>query len=145
MNPSRPFDHAEAQAVVRVRRLEPAAVRRPALKLFVVPRALTYDPDGARLCSCWICHAFARIAPVPVVTPLPYISAHVVQAEGIGGVCAHGCRAPDLHVIIRLAAVDCPVDRSVYILFSSTGRIFPFSFRRKIKAVILGKGLRPVP
>ena len=67
--------------------------------------AAAYYAFGTVLCACWVCCTVTCVAPVPVMAPLEYVTAHVIQAERIGWVAPHvGCVAK-MVIIVRLSAV----------------------------------------
>lgn len=69
---------------------EVVAVRRPAIPAAVDPAAPTKHPIRPRSRTGGIRLGKGGITAIPIAAPLPYISVHVIQTPGVGGIATYG-------------------------------------------------------
>ena len=121
--------------------------------IVVVPAATTNNAVHTLRWSGWIGLRIALIVSIPIVAPLPYVAAHVIQAKFVGflgldwvGLAAAIITIPRYFVGIVAAAV--PISSTI---LASSCCILPFGFGRKSKLLsrqsiqLLDKLLAVVP
>ena len=83
-------DQPKANEVVAVGGIIVEAVRRPAIPAVGAPAAPTKHPKRPRSRTGGIRLGKGGITAIPIAAPLPYISVHVIQTPGVGGIATYG-------------------------------------------------------
>ena len=98
-------DHTKAVAGIAIRWAEPDAERRPTLLGETAPTAATAHAAPARCRPRRVGHCTSRIISIPILTPLPNISVHVIQPPSIGLLAAYWMSCSDADIFIRVLTV----------------------------------------
>ena len=69
---------AKPKDVEPERRGVAATIRRTAGPGIAVPATAPADPERARRRASRVCYRTARISTIPILTPLPYITVHII-------------------------------------------------------------------
>ena len=126
--------NTKAEVVVAERRAEPEAVRRPTITGGVVPTAATEHAGRARVSPTRVRHSTTRIIAIPVLTPLPNIAVHVIQAPSIRFFAADGMTclsrvSTEPSVIAELRVI---ITKTVLCSRACPTRVLPLSFSREL-------------
>ena len=121
---------AEAEVTVAVVLANGVTIRRAAVTRSVEPASTAQDAVIARCWALRIRHRIRRITPIPIRTPLPNISMHIIKAPTIRlQLSDRMCFCIAIHTIPSHFIQDS----SSRICFSTScpAGIFPFGFCRK--------------
>ena len=100
--------------------------RRSFLSAFAIEASSSSDPPLSFKRPFWVNGGRARIRAEIILTPLPDVSQHVVQAECIGCLLSNTVRCARCVVFVPGDVVQRPIG---FLATPRSGRIFPFRFR----------------
>lgn len=130
-------DQAETEAVAAAVRGIVDTVRQTTDPGTIVPAATSVHTASATLRTCRICPGIAAVVPKPILTPLPYIAAHIVYAKFIRLFrfnrmdCTATIAIIPRHIVyIAATAVLC-----VVALLTATCSVLPLCFGRKTESL----------
>jgi len=132
-----------------------AAVRRTAAPAIVAPATAPVDTVRARIYTCRIYLGTGRIRAIPILAPLPYVSAHIKKSPCIGQFQSHFMRLRIRIVVIPRILPDLAVIRIISPVKPGGGSrpagILPFRLGREPKCTLaqlvqsLDEGLAVIP
>ena len=130
-----------AETAAPVAGAAPAAGRRPAVRRDVPVASATENAEVAGTRPCRIRHRTARIVPIPIRTPLPYVPVHVVKSPRIRLLLPHRMRPVPAVVVIPPHILQLPRIRSRR---PCPARILPLRLRRQRQSRLFAKLLAVV-
>ena len=130
-------DQAEAKAADVVDRKADATERQTTATGIIDPATTTEHAARPTLRTCWICLGIAAVVPKPVLTPLPYIATHVINAKLVSFLSFHR-----VEVVATIAIIPCHFFNivatavlSMLALVAATSSELPFCFGRQAEAL----------
>ena len=130
---------AEPKEVVTIRRRVDATVRRATVPRIVEPATATGHAVRPTLWTLWVglFPIGIIVLIILIVTPFPYIAAHIIYTEFVRRFCSYGMGSFATIIIIPRHCINI-IAATVFVTLASitaASCVFPLCFRRQTEAL----------